>query len=171
LHNDAISQKIDFNNRKANDMFEVLVFMFENYIAHHALPDNEIMTQELAAAGFEQSDISGAVHWFHELKFLLNETPAQYSLKQTGTRIFTDAERRKISTESFSFILFLQQAKVLNDVEFDLIIDRAMALKQKQINIEEIRWITMLALWNEGREKDYLFVEDALFNPRGLNLH
>jgi Smg protein len=105
------------------------------------------------------------------LKFLLNETPAQYSLKQTGTRIFTDAELRKISTESFSFILFLQQAKVLNDVEFDLIIDRAMALKQKQINIEEMRWITMLALWNEGREKDYLFVEDALFNPRGLNLH
>ena len=39
-------------------MFEVLVFMFENYIAHHALPDNEVMTQELSAAGFEQSDIS-----------------------------------------------------------------------------------------------------------------
>jgi Smg protein len=152
-------------------MFEVLVFIFENYIAHHALPDNEIMAQELSAAGFEQSDISGAVNWFHEMKSMLVKTPAVYTQMQTGTRVFTDAEFEKISTESFSFILFLLQAKVLNDVEFDLIIDRAMALKQKQINIEEIRWITMLALWNEGREKDYLFVEDALFNPRGLNLH
>jgi Smg protein len=152
-------------------MFEVLVFIFENYIAQHALPDHEIMTLELTAAGFEQSDISGAVDWFNELKSMLTQTPAVYSHKQSGMRMFTDAELNKISTESFSFILFLQQAKVLNDVEFDLIIDRAMALKQKQINIEEMRWITMLALWNEGREKDYLFVEDALFNPRGLNLH
>jgi Smg protein len=46
-----------------------------------------------------------------------------------------------------------------------------MALKQKQIGIEEMRWIAMIALWNEGREKDYLFVEDALFNPRGMILH
>jgi Smg protein len=152
-------------------MFEVLVFMFENYIAHHTLPANEVMAQELSAAGFEQSDIVGAVDWFHEMKTMLTQPPAAYNLKQAGMRMFTEAELGKISTESLSFILFLQQAKVLSDIEFDLIIDRAMALKQEQIKIEEMRWITMLALWNEGREKDYLFVEDALFNPRGLTLH
>ena len=152
-------------------MFEVLVFMFENYIAHHSLPDNEIMTQELSAAGFEQSDIVGAVDWFHEMKIMLTEPPAIYSHKHTSLRIFTDSELKKINTESISFVMFLQQANVINDVERDLIVDRAMALKQEQISIEEMRWITMIALWNEGREKDYLFVEDALFNPRGLTLH
>jgi len=45
-----------------------------------------------------------------------------------------------------------------------------MALKKVFIGIEEIRWITMMALWNQGREKDYSFVEDALFNPRGLTI-
>jgi Smg protein len=64
----------------------------------------------------------------------------------------------------------MQQASVINDVERELIIDRAMALSQPEIRVEEIRWITMMALWNKGREKDYLFVEDALFNPRGLTL-
>ena len=152
-------------------MFEVLVFMFENYIAHHSLPDNEIMTQELSAAGFEQSDIVGAVDWFHEMKTMLTEPPAIYSHKHTSLRMFTDSELKKINTESISFVMFLQQANVINDVERDLIVDRAMALKQEQISIEEMRWITMIALWNEGREKDYLFVEDALFNPRGLTLH
>jgi Smg protein len=152
-------------------MFEVLVFMFENYIAHHTLPKNEVMTQELSAAGFEQSDIIGAVDWFHEMKTMLNEPPAVYSHKHTGMRMFTAVELKKINTESISFIIFLQQANIINDVERDLIIDRAMALKQEQIKIEETRWITMIALWNEGREKDYLFVEDALFNPRGLTLH
>ena len=152
-------------------MFEVLVFMFENYFANHAFPDNEVMTQELSAAGFKQSDISGAVDWLHEMKTMLTEPPAVYSHKLTGLRMFANTELKKISTDSISFILFLQQANVINDVERDLIVDRAMALKQEYINIEEMRWITMIALWNEGREKDYLFVEDALFNPRGFTLH
>lgn len=152
-------------------MFEVLVFMFENYLAHRTLPDNDIMTQELSAAGFEQADILGAFDWYYEMKTMLAEPVAIYSHKHTGTRIFSDCELKKISSESLSFVLFLQQADVINDVERDLIVDRAMALKQEQIKIEEMRWITMIALWNVGREKDYLFVEDALFNPRGLTLH
>ncbi len=152
-------------------MFEVLVFMFENYIAHHTLPDNEIMTQELSAAGFEQPDIVGAVDWFREMKTMLIEPTAEYAHQHTSMRQLADCELKKISLESLSFVLFLQQASVINDVERDLILDRAMALKQEHINIEEMRWITMIALWNVGREKDYLFVEDALFNPRGLTLH
>ena len=152
-------------------MFEVLVFIFENYIAHHALPDNDVMAQELSAAGFNQKDIQGAVGWFQEMKSMLTQPPAVYSHQHSATRILTDNELKKINIESISFVLFLQQANVINDVERDLIIDRAMALKQEQVCIEEMRWITMIALWNEGREKDYLFVEDALFNPRGLTLH
>ena len=152
-------------------MFEVLVFIFENYIAHHALPDDDVMTQELSAAGFNQKDIQGAVGWFQEMKSMLTQPPAVYSHQHSAMRILTNSELKKINTESISFVLFLQQANVINDVERDLIIDRAMALKQGQVNIEEMRWITMIALWNEGREKDYLFVEDALFNPRGLTLH
>ena len=152
-------------------MFEVLVFIFENYIAHHALPDDDVMAQELCAAGFNQKDIQGAVGWFQEMKSMLTQPPAIYSHQHSATRILTESELKKINIESISFVLFLQQANVINDVERDLIIDRAMALKQEQVNIEEMRWITMIALWNEGREKDYLFVEDALFNPRGLTLH
>lgn len=155
-------------------MFEVLVFIFENYFANHALPNDhslpndEIMEQELSAAGFEQSDILGAFDWFQEMRSMLSTSDADYSHAKTAMRAFTDAEFNKINTESLGFIIFLQQANVINDVERDLIIDRAMALKQVEIHIEETRWITMMALWNKGREKDYLFVEDALFNPRGL---
>ncbi len=152
-------------------MFEVLVFMFENYFANHAFPDNDVMAQELSAAGFDQSDISGAVDWFHKMKTMLTEPPAVYCHKDTSLRMFSATELKKISTESIGFLLFIQQANIINDVERDLIVDRAMALKQEHINIEEMRWITMIALWNKGREKDYLFVEDALFNPRGLTFH
>jgi Smg protein len=152
-------------------MFEVLVYMFENYFSQHNLPESEVMAEELFAAGFEKMDITGAVKWFHEMKTNLDNPPALYSHAETGVRIFDKQEKDKIHTEAFSFVLFLQQAGVINDVERDLIVDRAMALVQEQINLEEVRWITMIALWSTGREKDYLFVEDALFNPRGMTLH
>ena len=152
-------------------MFEVLVFMFENYFANHAQPDSEVLTQELSAAGFEYSDITGAVNWFDEMKCMLAQPTAVYCHKDSSLRVFAHKEQKKINLESISFILFLQQANVINDIERDLIIDRAMALRQQHIRIEEMRWITMIALWNAGREKDYLFVEDAIFNPRGLTIH
>lgn len=154
-------------------MFEVLVFIFENYFANHAqasklsVPDGEVMEQELSAAGFEQHDILGAFDWFEEMKLMSGTPHINYVHTNTALRAYTPLELDKIDTESLGFIIFLRQANVINDVERDLIIDRAMALKQAEIHIEEMRWITMMALWNKGREKDYLFVEDALFNPRG----
>lgn len=152
-------------------MFEVLVFMFENYFAHHAMPDSDVMEQELSAAGFERTDIVGAFKWYQEMKVRLTQPDINDSYAYSGTRVFSNIELKKINAESIGFILFLQQANVINDMERDLIVDRAMALKQQVITVEEMRWITMIALWNEGREKDYLFVEDAFFNPRGLTVH
>ena len=152
-------------------MFEVLVFMFENYFAHHTMPDADVMGEELSAAGFEQTDIDGAFDWYDEMKYRLTQPDIKYSHQYSGMRVFSETELKKINTESIGFVMFLQQANVINDMERDLIVDRAMALKQQEITVEEMRWITMIALWNEGREKDYLFVEDAFFNPRGLTIH
>jgi len=151
-------------------MFEVLVFMFENYFANQSLPDDATMEQELAAAGFEQSDILGAFGWFQEMKSMLNAPEFEYAHHETAIRIFTNMESKRINTESLGFLMFLQQANVINDVERDLIVDRAMALNKRKLGIEEVRWITMMALWNQGRDQDYSFVEDALFNPRGLTI-
>ena len=151
-------------------MFEVLVFMFENYFANQSMPDDATMEQELSAAGFEQNDILGAFDWYQQMKSMLSAPEHHYAHNDTAMRMFTKVELKRINTESLGFLIFLQQADVINDVERDLIIDRAMALKKVFIGIEEIRWITMMALWNQGREKDYSFVEDALFIPRGLTI-
>lgn len=151
-------------------MFEVLVFMFENYFANQTMPDDATLEQELSEAGFEKNDILGAFDWFDGMKSILSTPELDYSHQKTATRLFTKSELKKMNTESLGFLIFLQQADVISDMERDLIIDRAMALKQPLITVEETRWITMMALWNQGRQKDYSFVEDALFNPKGLTI-
>jgi uncharacterized protein Smg (DUF494 family) len=39
-------------------MFEVLVYMFENYVEANVQPDHNTLAQELFEAGFDSSDIS-----------------------------------------------------------------------------------------------------------------
>jgi len=151
-------------------MFEVLVFMFKNYFTHQDMLDNVVIEQELSAAGFEEDDILGAFDWFQEMQSMFSAPTFDYSHEKTAMRIFTPHESKRIDTESLGFLIFLQQAKVINDVERDLIVERAMALNTTKLGIEEMRWITMMALWSQGRDKDYSFVEDAIFNPRGLTL-
>ena len=49
-------------------MFEVLVYMFENYIEADIRPDQRTLARELFAAGFDQEDINGAFDWFSALE-------------------------------------------------------------------------------------------------------
>jgi len=153
-------------------MFDLLVYMFEKYISSKNNLDFSNMTLELEAAGFNNKDIESALDWFTELKEMSENIPQSHTLKLNDKlRIYTVKEKEKFSFDGLGFILFLEQAHVLNSVEREIIIDRAMALNQNIINIDEVRWIVMMTLWNNGRENDYLFVEDSLYRTEQLILH
>ncbi len=156
-------------------MLEVLIFMFQNYLGtqpqvNAADIEEDFLAQELSQAGFDHIDIAGAFDWYKQLRCLISQPYHQYLSNPTSFRVYIDQELERIDAESFGFLRFVEQAGVIKPNERDLIIDRAMALKQNEITIEEVRWITMMVLWNDNRKKDYLFVEDAVFNPKGLTL-
>jgi Smg protein len=150
-------------------MFEVLVYMFENYLEADICPDQHTLARELFAAGFDQEDINGAFDWFTALEEMAELTEA--GSHGFSVRIYADAEVQKISAESMSFMMFLEQAGILNPAQRELVIDRAMALPQPEVDIDEMRWIILMALWNQGKANDYLFVEDAVFGEDQPLLH
>lgn len=151
-------------------MFEVLVYMFENYFEVNVRPDHNTLAKELFAAGFDTEDINGAFDWFSALEAMSAEADTS-DIISTGHRIFAETETKKIHGECFSFLLFLEQAEVLNPSQRELVIDRAMALPQAEVAIEEMRWIVLMALWNQGKAQDFLFVEDAMFGDHTPTLH
>lgn len=155
-------------------MFEVLVYLFENYLESNNRPDQDTLAVELSAAGFDEDDINGAFRWYDTLEAMtdgLSDQQPATSPSALGTRLYASAELDKIDTESFSFLLFLEQAQVLNAAQRELILDRAMALPESEVHINEMRWIVLMALWTQGKAKDYLFVEDAIFGGHSATLH
>lgn len=148
-------------------MFEVLVYLFENYFEANIHPDQHTLAKELSAAGFEDADINGAFDWFDALDAMSQ----QANIASSGVlRIYSEIETKKISSDSLGFLMFLEQAGVLNPAQRELVIDRAMALPEA-ISLEETKWIVLMALWNQGKAGDYLFVEDALFSDTRPTLH
>ncbi|OIR02530.1 protein Smg [mine drainage metagenome] len=157
-------------------MFEVLVYMFENYIDTHFRPDDNTMSKELFAAGFDEEDINGAFDWFNQLEQMADQPDVYGKACHANTRIFTELELNKISGESIGFILFLVQANILNTTQRELVLELAMNLPQLKINIEEMRWIVLMTTWGASKSgtdktKEYLFIEDVLINKQKPTLH
>ncbi len=157
-------------------MFEVLVYMFENYIDGQFRPDENTLSRELAAAGFDEQDINGAFHWFNQLERKTSQPDIFEQPKHTSSRIFTCDELKKISFESLNFVLFLVDANILNTAQRELVLDLAMKLPQETISHDEFRWIVLMTTWgasqsNASHAQDYLFIEDVLTNKQKPTLH
>jgi Smg protein len=157
-------------------MFEALVYMFENYIDTQFRPDNNTLTRELFAAGFDEEDINGACDWFNQLESMTAKPELFQMADAANSRVFTEIELKKISGESIGFMLFLVQAKILNTSQRELVLELAMNLPQATIGIEEMRWIVLMTTWGASKSgpdktKEYLFIEDVLLNEQKPTLH
>lgn len=149
-------------------MFEVLVYMFENYVVDNIQPDHNTLTKELFAAGFDHSEITDAVEWFNTLESMAS-VDAEHS--SASTRIYSEEEKTKFDTESLNFLVFLAHANIINLIQHEIVIERAMALPQTSIHLDEIRWVVLMVLRKQGKTKDFLFVEDAMFHEDQPTLH
>ena len=50
--------------------------------------------------------------------------------------------------------------------------DRVMALETEQIDLEELRWVILMVLFNQpGLEEAYAWMEDLVFDGFGVYLH
>ena len=149
-------------------MLDLLIYLFENYISTKPKLNMNDITVELEEAGFNDKDISSAFDWFNHLEKIINGLELT---NKDSLRVLSKKEYEKISSEAFTFLTFLLNAKILNSTEFEVILDQIMILNQKSINIDEMRWIVMMTLWKSGKENSYLFVEDSLFQNKRTELH
>ena len=152
-------------------MFEVLVYMFENYVEANIKPDHNTLAQELFEAGFDSNDINGAFEWFNSLETMADATGKETFRDSFATRIYSAEETNKIDIEGLSFLMFLKQSNIINSALHEVILDRAMALPQEEVGIDEIRWTVLMALRKLGRTQDFLFAEDAMFSDEAPTFH
>jgi Smg protein len=158
-------------------MFDVLVYLYETYYRPDACPDSEALVKKLSAVGFEEEEISKALGWLTDLAETTNEFSSQ-NPQQTafsfGFRIYVDREFDVLGTAAVGFIQFLESAKVLNPIQREIVIERALAASEAQISLDKLKVIVLMVLWSQGKEPDglmfdELFLDDEDAEPRLLH--
>jgi len=155
-------------------VLDVLMYLFENYMNDEIEfdTDEETLRVELQEAGFRQVEITRAFEWLEGL-VAMQDDPSIYSGKTTGSiRIYTAEECEKLDVEARGFLLFLEQTGVLDHYTREMVIDRVMALGEDEIDLEQLKWVVLMVLFNQpGREAAFAWMEDLVFDEMPGILH
>ncbi|WP_137937751.1 DUF494 domain-containing protein [Chitinivorax sp. B] len=141
-------------------MFDVLVFLFEQYYGAEFRPDWDTLSRKLSAAGFDHSDIDEALDWLADLD--AKSEAYSSSVGSGGLRVYAEEELVVLDAESRGFLYFLEQANAITPVQRELVIDRLLVLKDRGANIERTKVATLMVLWSQRELLDALLVEELL---------
>jgi Smg protein len=150
-------------------MFDVLVYLYENYWRPDACPDHDQLSRKLTAAGFENDEIEDALSWLHGL--------AQAAESHAGTqgplslRVYTDQEHDHLGEASIGFIGFLESAGVLPPAMREMVVDRAMAIAGGPMDLEDLKIIVLMVFWSLGEEPDALILDELFVDDDERLIH
>lgn len=140
-------------------MFDILLYLYDNYLTADLAPDAAVLSSKLSAVGFDADDIERALGWLTAMDTLddIKDLPSQ-----GGTRCYTALEQQRLAVEGISFLYFLESSGLLPAHAREWVIDRAMALEDAEISADRIKWIALLAINRLQGPGDALWLEDLI---------
>jgi Smg protein len=166
-------------------MFEVLVYVYENYWQGDACPELPQLGRKLTAAGFEAEEIQAALVWLDGLTVAAQSTqiylpaggagatvPAS-SLRladdlpkqsQSSLRVYSTVEQEYLGADALGFVSFLETSGVLPPQMREIVIDRAMAAPADPLTLDDLKIIVLMVYWSFGKEPDALVLDELCGN-------
>ena len=151
-------------------VLDVLMYLFEHYLDEETEldSDQESLRTELVSAGFPEAEIGKAFAWLEGLTIEHEEGCAIDIARVDSVRIYTAQEMDRLDTPCRGFLLFLEQVRVLDGLSRELVIDRVMALEDDEIDLDQLKWVVLMVLFNQpGRESAYAWMEDLVIDHSG----
>lgn len=152
-------------------MFEILVYLFQNYFHHDACPEPEQLALKLSAAGFEDEEITEALEWLSGLQRMAGSAGPAITADSRSVRCYDEEELAKLDADCRGFLMFLENAGVLNPMTRELIIERAMALDEVVVSLAKLKVIVLMVLWNQHQVMDSLILEELLSEDDERHFH
>lgn len=160
-------------------MFEVLVYVYENYWQGDACPELHQLSRKLTAAGFDAEEIQEALVWLNGLNIAAQGTqislpastragvaspdlvPSTIQAQSADSlRIYSVAEQTHLGAQSLGFVSFLASSGVLPPHMREIVIDRAMAAPGDPVSVDDLKIIVLMVYWSFGEEPDALVLDE-----------
>ncbi|MFZ6655204.1 DUF494 family protein [Undibacterium sp. TJN19] len=144
-------------------MFDILVYLYETYYRPDACPDTAALTKKLSAVGFPEDEISEALDWLTGLAMTSAE-PAAAPQVSKGFRVYAEQEIAVLGSPAIGFIQFLESAGLLNSLQREIVIERALVVNESPMPLDKLRIIVLMMLWSQGAEPDMLMFDELLLS-------
>jgi len=160
-------------------MFEVLVFVYENYWRGDACPELHQLERKLSAHGFESEEIHDALLWLDGLNsaaqniLLPDESQAEWTPQPSDAsmRVYSIAEQDHLGAECLGFVTFLEGAGVLPPALREIVVDRAMATAGDPVAVDQLKIIVLMVYWRFSIEPDALVLDELCDDAEGRLAH
>lgn len=165
-------------------MFEVLVYVYENYWRGDACPELQQLGRKLSAHGFEPDEIHEALVWLDGLNLAAESTaewpqgfdtapepPSAHHQAATSLRVYSVSEQDHLGAECLGFISFLESAGVLPAAMREIVVDRCMAAPGGPVSLDELKIIVLMVYWRVGEEPDALVLDELCDDSQGRLPH
>jgi Smg protein len=157
-------------------MFEVLVYVYENYWQGDACPELPQLGRKLTAVGFEAEEIQAALIWLDGLNLAAQSTqiyvpdrgeePIVFANEllrfqsSNSLRAYSVQEQDHLGAEALGFVHFLETAGVLPPHMREIALDRAMAASGEPVCLDDLKIIILMVYWSFGEEPDALILDE-----------
>jgi Smg protein len=158
-------------------ILDVLLFLFEHVLDADAdlvggsdRLRSGALVDELGEAGFTPAEVHKAADW---LDALARQRPAVARARADApVRIYAGQELEKLDVDSRGFLMFLEQHGVIDADQRELVLDRALALEQDEIDLDDLKWVVLMALFNQpGSEAAYAWMQTQVSEDEPEPVH
>lgn len=149
-----------------SSVLDILIYVFDRYMLSETpeVPERDELAQMLARAGFAVPNVERALDWLADLAGERDRPVLQGGGPRT-LRLFTEAERDRLSSECRGYLLTLEQMDVLNAHQREIIIERLLALEVEELDVEQLKWVALMVLSSQpDAELACARMEDLVFD-------
>ena len=146
-------------------MYDILAYLFENCQQAEVADDRDRVARKLSAAGFDDSDISEALHWLAGVLRAPQPGSAPLPDRRSSFRAFAPRETAKLDAECRGFVITLEQSGILNAATRELVLERSLAASGHALSLDQLKLIVLMVLWNQHTPTSQLLAEDLFSAP------
>lgn len=152
-------------------MFDVLVYLYENCGAFHACQDADSITRRLADAGFDNEEIADAIAWLRDLERVTAECIALRPPTAGAFRVYAGFEMARLTAPGIAFLAFLETEGQLTPTQREIVIERALAVREAPVALARLKVIVLMVLWSQQADIDALMLEELLDDGVNREVH
>ena len=154
-------------------VLDILIYLFDHYTEQEfeIIPNQKDLKNQLNQAGFADIQIDKAIDWLEGLAAKKDELDTSIVCSKS-TRLFSDIENEKLDVECKGFLIYLEQSAVLDYEDRELVIDRVMALETEIIELQQLKWVVLMVLFNRpNKEAAFAWMEDIILDEVSTVVH